>query len=53
METIASGLNFPTAMTFGPDGRLYVSGTGIGAPGSGEILQIGFKCAEVQGDMKQ
>ena len=53
METIASGLNFPTAMTFGPDGRLYVSGTGIGAPGSGEILQIGFKCEEVQGDMKQ
>ncbi len=49
-ETIASGLNFPTAMTFGPDGKLYVSGSGIGAPGSGQILQIGFKCEAVMGD---
>ena len=52
-QVIASGLNFPTAMTFGPDGKLYVSVWGIGPPGLGEILQIGFKCEEVQGDMKQ
>lgn len=52
-ETIASALNFPTAMTFGPDGKLYVSANGLGAPGTGEVLQIGFKCEEVQGDMKQ
>ncbi len=50
-EVIASGLNFPTAMTFGPDGKLYVSGSGIGAPGTGNILQIGFKCEAVWGDI--
>ena len=49
-EIIASGLNFPTAMTFGPDGKLYVSAWGIGPPGAGQILQIGFKCEEVQAD---
>src|SRR5438477_8237326 len=32
-RTIASGLTFPTAMTFGPDGALYVSN--IGAEGHG------------------
>jgi hypothetical protein len=52
-EVIASGLNFPTGMTFGPDGKLYVSNWGIGAPGAGQILQIGFKCEEVQADTKQ
>jgi hypothetical protein len=29
VETIASGLTFPTAMTFGPDGKLYVSNFGF------------------------
>jgi hypothetical protein len=39
--TIATGLNFPTAMTFGPDGNLYVSVNGFGAPpGAGQILKI-------------
>ena len=52
-QLIASGLNFPTAMTFGNDGKLYVSNWGIGPPGNGQILQIGFKCEEVQADMKQ
>ena len=39
---IASGLTFPTAMTFGPDGALYVSNVGFGAPpdGEGQILKI-------------
>jgi hypothetical protein len=41
LETIASGLTFPTAMTFGPDGKLYVSNFGFGFPGgSGQILRI-------------
>jgi hypothetical protein len=39
---IADGLNFPTAMTFGPDGALYVSNVGFGYPpdGEGQILKI-------------
>ncbi|MEJ2289532.1 MAG: ScyD/ScyE family protein [Deinococcales bacterium] len=38
---IASGLNFPTAMTFGPDGALYVSESGFGAaPGTSSIVRI-------------
>jgi len=32
-------LSFPTAMTFGPDGALYVSNMGFGPP-FGEILRI-------------
>jgi hypothetical protein len=39
--TIATGLTFPTGMTFGPDGRLYVSNNGYGfPPGKGEIVVI-------------
>jgi hypothetical protein len=49
-EIITSGLNFPTAMTFGPDGRLYVSIWGIGPPGMGQIVQISFKCESVEPD---
>lgn len=39
---IASGLLFPTGMTFGPDGALYVSNVGFGPPpvGLGEVLRI-------------
>jgi hypothetical protein len=39
---IADGLTFPTAMTFGPDGALYVSNFGFGFPpdGEGQILKI-------------
>ncbi len=49
-QTITSGLNLPTAMTFGPDGKLYISNWGIGPPGAGQIVQITFTCEEVQGD---
>jgi hypothetical protein len=40
--TIATGLTFPTAMTFGPDGALYVSNVGFGAPpiGLGQVVRI-------------
>ena len=39
--TIATGLNFPTAMTMGPDGNLYVSNNGFGfPPGTGQIVKV-------------
>jgi sugar lactone lactonase YvrE len=38
---IADGLVVPTAMTFGPDGNLYVSNIGFGAPaGAGQIVKV-------------
>jgi hypothetical protein len=39
---IATGLSFPTAITTGPDGALYVSNLGFGGPvpGLGQILRI-------------
>ncbi len=42
LEVIAAGLSLPTAMTFGPDGNLYVSAVGFGAPpvGLGKVLKI-------------
>jgi hypothetical protein len=41
LSTIASGLTFPTAMTFGADGTLYVSNYGFGFPaGSGQIVAV-------------
>lgn len=41
IETIVTGLSLPTAMTFGPDGALYISNKGFGyPPGAGEILRI-------------
>ena len=43
LTTIASGLTFPSAMTFDPDGdALYISnfGFGVPAPGAGQIVEI-------------
>ena len=44
-QVVASGLALPTAMTFGPDGALYVSNLGFGPPpslpnGPGQVLRI-------------
>lgn len=42
-EVIATGLDFPTAMTLGHDGAIYVSNRGHGVgldPGQGEIVRI-------------
>ena len=41
LEPVATGLMFPTAMTFGADGKLYVSNCGFGCPpGKGEIVRV-------------
>jgi sugar lactone lactonase YvrE len=42
LSTVVSGLTFPTAMTFGPEGALYISNKGFGVPtpGAGQILRI-------------
>jgi hypothetical protein len=42
LEDIATGLSLPTAMTFGPDGNLYVSNVGFGPPpvGLGQVVKI-------------
>jgi hypothetical protein len=41
VETVASGLTFPTGMTVGPDGAFYVSDHGFGfGAGAGQVLRI-------------
>jgi hypothetical protein len=39
-QVIADRLFFPTGITIGPDGNLYVSDNGFGPPGLGNILKI-------------
>ena len=45
-EQIATGLVVPTGMTFGPDGKLYVSNAGAAPPGAGQIVKIDIPEAE-------
>ena len=40
-DVIVDKLFFPTGMTFGPDGALYISNTGFGPP-TGQILKVTF-----------
>ncbi|MGB8490328.1 MAG: ScyD/ScyE family protein [Bacteroidales bacterium] len=40
-EVVVDNLTFPTGMTFGPDGALYISDTGFGPP-TGRILKVTF-----------
>jgi hypothetical protein len=40
IEDVATGLAVPTGMTFGPDGRLYVSNLGAAPAGAGQIVRI-------------
>jgi hypothetical protein len=40
-ESLASALAFPTGMTLGPDGSIYVSDFGFGfPPGAGQVVKI-------------
>jgi sugar lactone lactonase YvrE len=41
-SVIADGLFLPTAMTWGPDGNLYVSNVGFGPPpiGLGQVVKV-------------
>jgi hypothetical protein len=40
-HAVATGLTLPTAMTFGPDGALYISNRGFGfPPGAGQIVKV-------------
>jgi len=40
IEEIVTGLSVPTGMTFGRDGRLYVSNLGAAPAGAGQILRF-------------
>jgi hypothetical protein len=41
MQIVASGLSTPTAMTFGHDGKIYVSNHGFSfQPGQGQVVRI-------------
>jgi len=39
-DVIVDGLFLPTAMRFGPDGKLYISTVGFGPPLPGQILRV-------------
>ncbi len=52
-QVITTGLTFPTGMTLGSDGKIYVSTNGFGFPaGAGQVLQISFTCDEMSNDIK-
>ena len=40
IEDIATGLSVPTGMTFGPNGKIYVSNFGAAPAGAGQIVWI-------------
>jgi hypothetical protein len=47
LTPVITGLLFPTAMTFGPDGALYVSNIGFGLPPeSGQVIRIDVSSAD-------
>jgi hypothetical protein len=52
VEPVATGLMFPTGMTLGPDGNLYVSNFGFGGPpGAGQVVKVDLSMAAPSGSM--
>lgn len=51
-STVVTGLSLPTAMTFGPDGNLYISNKGFGQPSNaaGEVVRVSFDGDKQAGD---
>ena len=39
LTDVVTGLSVPTAMTFGPDGKLYISNFGAAPAGAGQIVK--------------
>jgi sugar lactone lactonase YvrE len=39
-QPVVTNLSFPTGMTFGPDGMLYISNVGYGVPEAGQVLKV-------------
>jgi hypothetical protein len=51
-DEIVSGLTFPTGLTYGPDGKLYVSNIGYGpdAIGGGQVLRVNLRTCDCNSD---
>jgi hypothetical protein len=44
VDIVATGFSFPSAMTLGPDGNLYISDFGFaGPPGAGQIVRVDLR----------
>lgn len=39
LQDVVTGLSLPTGLTFGPNGKLYISNFGAAAPGAGQIVE--------------
>ena len=39
LQDVVTGLSVPTGMTFGPNGKLYISNFGAAPPGAGQIVE--------------
>jgi hypothetical protein len=42
-KPVVTNLTFPTGMTFGPDGKLYIANVGFFMPDAGQILQVDLR----------